>query len=143
MKCFNRTLIFDFGTSRTRVCENGYVVFDEPTEIAYFSNGDMRIGNKARGFYSMHYKVVNPIVNGGVENYDAFEMYVTRVVRKLVRFPRLCLKTVVVAVPNDMIGDVEATACERAFFEPFRKIGINDIRAIPRGIALSSWVLRN
>ena len=23
MKCFNRILVFDFGTSKTRVCENG------------------------------------------------------------------------------------------------------------------------
>ena len=37
MKCFNRILIFDFGTSKTRVCENGKIVFDEPTEISYFS----------------------------------------------------------------------------------------------------------
>ena len=91
----------------------------------------------------MHYDVINPIVNGGVNNYDAFEAYVTRVVRKLVRFPRLCLKTVVIAVPNDMIGNIETTACERALFEPFRKMGIKGLRAIPRGIALSFGVLRN
>ena len=70
----------------------------------------------------------------------AFETYVYRVVGKLVRFPRLCLKTVVIAVPNDMIGDIETTASERALFEPFRKMGIKDIRAVPRGVALSLWV---
>jgi actin-like ATPase involved in cell morphogenesis len=140
MKCFNRILVFDFGTSKTRVCENGKIVFDEPTEISYFSDGHIHIGYKARGFYSMHYDVINPIINGGVNNYDAFETYVYRVVGKLVRFPRLCLKTVVIAVPNDMIGDIETTACERALFEPFRKMGIKDIRAVPRGVALSLWV---
>ena len=143
MKCFNRILVFDFGTSNTRVCENGKIVFDEPTEISYFSDGHIDIGYKARGFYSMHYDVINPIINGGVNNYDAFETYVYRVVRKLVRFPRLCLKTVVIAVPNDMIEDVETTAYEGAFFEPFRKMGIKDIRSIPRGVALSLWVLNN
>ena len=61
MKCFNRILIFDFGTSKTRVCEDGKIVFDEPTEISYFSDGHIHIGYKARGFYSMHYDVINPI----------------------------------------------------------------------------------
>ena len=143
MKCFNRILIFDFGTSKTRVCEDGKIVFDEPTEISYFSDGHIHIGYKARGYYSMHYDVINPIVNGGVNNYDAFEAYVTRVVRKLVRFPRLCLKTVVIAVPNDMIGNIQTTPFHMPLFKPFRKMGIKDLRAIPRGISLSFWVLRN
>lgn len=143
MKSFDRTLIFDFGTSNTRVCEDGHIIFDEPTEISYFSNGDIRIGDKARGFYSMHYEVVNPIVNGYVNDYDAFEIYVNHLVKRLVRFPRLCLKTVVIAIPNDLVGDENASVCDRAFFESFRRMGIKDIRTVHKGVALSLWTIAN
>lgn len=68
MKLFNRTLVFDFGSSNTVVCENDQVIFDELTEISYFSDGNVKIGCKARGFYSIDYKVVKPIVNGDVDN---------------------------------------------------------------------------
>ena len=118
-------------------------MFDEATEIAYFVDGCIEIGQRSRIFCEGERKLIKPIVCGYVNNYDAFEDYVKRLVKKLVFFPRLCLKTVVIAIPNDMIGNVETTACERAFFEPFRKMGIKDLRAIPRGIALSFWVLRN
>ena len=39
MKIFNRTLVFDFGSTNTVVCEDGQVVFDERTAIAIMSNG--------------------------------------------------------------------------------------------------------
>ena len=49
--------------------------------------------------------MIKPIVDGSVNNYDTFEDDVKGVVNKLVLFPRLCLKTVLISVPNDMIGD--------------------------------------
>lgn len=132
MKIFNRTLVFDFGSSKTIVCdEDGLIVFDEHTEISFFSDGKYIVGNKARGFYSREYEVVKPIVQGYVDNCDAFELYVKGVVRKLVRFPRLCLKTAIIAVPGKMIDDEDAL---QSFIGPFRKIGIKDIRFIPQSI---------
>ena len=136
MKFFNRTLVFDFGSSNTIVCEDGKVVFDEPTLVTYWPKGVANIGNKALLMrMQINDGTVKPIVNGYVGSYEDFEVYVKAVVKKIVLFPRLCLKTVVIAIPNDMSGDENATACERAFFEPFRKMGIKDIRTIHRGIA--------
>ena len=136
MKFFNRTLVFDFGSSKTIVCEDGKVVFDEPTLVTYWPKGVANIGNKALLMrMQINDGTVKPIVNGYVGSYEDFEVYVKAVVKKIVLFPRLCLKTVVIAIPNDMSGDENATACERAFFEPFRKMGIKDIRTIHRGIA--------
>ena len=38
MRIFNRTLVFDFGSSNTVVCdENGEVIFDEGTVIVYYA----------------------------------------------------------------------------------------------------------
>ena len=136
MKFFNRTLVFDFGSSNTIVCEDGKVVFDEPTLVTYWPKGVANIGNKALLMrIQINDGTVKPIVNGYVGSYEDFEVYVKAVVKKIVLFPRLCLKTVVIAIPNDMSGDENATACDRAFFEPFRKMGIKDIRTIHRGIA--------
>lgn len=139
MGIFNRTLIFDFGTSNTVVCdENGTVLFDEPTMIASFygPNEPLLIGNKALIAPQIgHCKFTKPIIRGYVNDYEAFETFVKGVVKKLVLFPRLCLRTVVIAIPNDLAGDENASACDRAFFEPFRKIGVKDIRAIHRGVA--------
>lgn len=136
MKFFNRTLVFDFGSSNTIVCEDGKVVFDEPTLVTYWPKGVANIGNKALLMrMQINDGTVKPIVNGHVGSYEDFEVYVKAVVKKIVLFPRLCLKTVVIAIPNDMSGDENATACDRAFFEPFRKMGIKDIRTIHRGIA--------
>lgn len=136
MKFFNRTLVFDFGSSNTIVCEDGKVVFDEPTLVTYWPKGVANIGNKALlTRMQINDGTVKPIVNGYVGSYEDFEVYVKAVVKKIVLFPRLCLKTVVIAIPNDMSGDENATACDRAFFEPFRKMGIKDIRTIHRGIA--------
>ena len=136
MKFFNRTLVFDFGSSKTIVCEEGKVVFDEPTLVTYWPKGVANIGNKALLMrMQINDGTVKPIVNGYVGSYEDFEVYVKAVVKKIVLFPRLCLKTVVIAIPNDMSGDENATACDRAFFEPFRKMGIKDIRTIHRGIA--------
>lgn len=136
MKFFNRTLVFDFGSSKTIVCEDGKVVFDEPTLVTYWPKGVANIGNKALLMrMQINDGTVKPIVNGYVGSYEDFEVYVKAVVKKIVLFPRLCLKTVVIAIPNDMSGDENATACDRAFFEPFRKMGIKDIRTIHRGIA--------
>lgn len=136
MKFFNRTLVFDFGSSNTIVCEDGKVVFDEPTLVTYWPKGVANIGNKALLMrMQINDGTVKPIVNGYVGSYEDFEVYVKAVVKKIVLFPRLCLKTVVIAIPNDMSGDENATACDRAFFEPFRKMGIKDIRTIHRGIA--------
>lgn len=135
MKFFNRTLVFDFGSTSTVVCEDGQVIFHEWTAISYLSSGDVRIGCKAFGNFSTDYKTVKPIVNGYVNDYEAFEKYVRLLVKKLVLFPRLCLKTVVIAFPNDLVGDENASACDRAFFEPFRKLGVKDIRTIHRGVA--------
>lgn len=136
MKFFNRTLVFDFGSSNTIVCEDGKVVFDEPTLVTYWPKGVANIGNKALLMrMQINDGTVKPIVNGYVGSYEDFEVYVKAVVKKIVLLPRLCLKTVVIAIPNDMSGDENATACDRAFFEPFRKMGIKDIRTIHRGIA--------
>ena len=136
MKFFNRTLVFDFGSSNTIVCEDGKVVFDEPTLVTYWPKGVANIGNKALlMLMQINDGTVKPIINGYVGSYEDFEVYVKAVVKKIVLFPRLCLKTVVIAIPNDMSGDENATACDRAFFEPFRKMGIKDIRTIHRGIA--------
>lgn len=136
MKFFNRTLVFDFGSSNTIVCEDGKVVFDEPTLVTYWPKGVANIGNKALLMrMQINDGTVKPIVNGYVGSYEDFEVYVKAVVKKIVLFPRLCLKTVVIAIPNDMSGDENVTACDRAFFEPFRKMGIKDIRTIHRGIA--------
>ena len=136
MKFFNRTLVFDFGSSNTIVCEDGKVVFDEPTLVTYWPKGVANIGNKALLMrMQINDGTVKPIVNGYVGSYEDFEVYVKAVVKKIVLFPRLCLKTVVIAIPNDMSGDEDATACDRAFFEPFRKMRTKDIRTIHRGIA--------
>lgn len=136
MKYFYRTLIFDFGSSNTVVCdENGEVIFDEGTVIVYYADGYVEIGERAYLSREGERKHIKPIVNGYVNNYDAFEEYVKRLVKKLVFFPRLCLKTVVIAIPNDLAGNENSSACDRAFFEPFRKIGIKDIRVIHRSVA--------
>ena len=136
MKYFYRTLIFDFGSSSTVVCdESGRILFDEATEIAYFVDGCIEIGQRSRIFCEGESKLIKPIVCGYVNNSDAFEDYVKRLVKKLVFFPRLCLKTVVIAIPNDLAGDENSSAGDRAFFEPFRKIGIKDIRVIHRSVA--------
>lgn len=132
MKIFNRTLVFDFGSSKTVVCdEDGMIVFDEHTEISFFSDGRHIVGNKARGFYSCHYEVVKPITQGYVNNYYAFELFVKGIVKKLVFFPRLCLKTVIIAVASKIIDDKNVL---KAFMMPFKKIGIKDIRFIPQCI---------
>lgn len=47
MKHFNRTLTFDFGSSNTKVYENGRIVFDEPTLVTHWPNGAASIGRKA------------------------------------------------------------------------------------------------
>ena len=130
MKLLNRTLTFDFGSSNTIVCEDGCVMFEEPTEIAVFNDGRVEVGIKARLFYSCEYERIWPIVNGQVANREAFEAYVNGVLKKIVWFPRICLNTVVIAVPNDMNEDDCAALCE-----PFRRRGIKDIRIIPKGVA--------
>ena len=100
MRIFNRTLVFDFGTSNTVVCdENGEVIFDEGTVIVYYADGYVEIGKRAYLSREGERKHIKPIVNGYVDNYDAFEEYVKRLVKKLVFFPRLCLKTVVMQFP--------------------------------------------
>ena len=76
MGIFSRTLIFDFGSSNTVVCEDGKVVFDERTEIAYFVDGYVEIGYRARTLREGERELINPIVNGYVNNYNAFEDYV-------------------------------------------------------------------
>lgn len=117
MKIFNRTLVFDFGSSKTVVCdEDGMIVFDEHTEISFFSDGRHIVGNKARGFYSCHYEVVKPIIQGYVNNYYAFVLFVKGIVKKLVFFPRLCLKTVIIAVASKIIDDKNVL---KAFMMPF------------------------
>jgi rod shape-determining protein MreB len=139
MKFFKRKLAFDFGSSNTVVCENGNVIFDEPTMIASFHgpNESILIGNKALQAPQIGpCKFVRPILHGYVNDYAAFEAYVKAVVKKLVLFPRLCIKTVVIAIPNDMVGDENISDCERALLEPFRKLGVKDIRTIHNGVAL-------
>lgn len=45
-------------------------------------------------------------------------------------------------IPNWLLRDKKhavdenASACERAFFEPFRKMGVKDIRVVRRSIAV-------
>lgn len=140
MKSFYRTLCFDFGSSNTIVCDgNGQVVFDEPTMIASFygPNEPILIGNKAMIAPQIGpCKCIKPIIKGYVGDYEAFESYVKGIIRKIVLFPRLCLKTIVIAMPDDLVGDEEAFACYRAFFEPFRKMGVKDIRTIHKSIAV-------
>lgn len=140
MKCFHKTLVFDFGSVNTVICdEDGNVLFDEPTVIAelYCQNGKLLIGHKASMAPEIgHCKFfIRPIVRGYVNDYDAFETFVKAVVKKLVHFPRIWLKTVVIAIPDDLFGDKNASACDRAFFEPFRKMGVKDIRTIHRSVA--------
>lgn len=137
MRIFNRTLIFDFGSSNTVVCdENGEVIFDEGTVIVYYADGYVEIGERAYILREGEREWLKPIVNGYVNNYDAFEDYVKRLVKKLVLFPRLCLKTVVVAIPNDLTENECASECGSAFIAPFRKVGIKDIRIIHRSLAV-------
>ena len=139
MKCFYRTLIFEFGSSNTVVCdEDGNVLFDEPTMVASFygPNEPLLIGNRAlRAPQIGHCKFTKPIIRGYVNDYDAFETFVKGVVKKLVLFPRLCLRTVVIPIPNDLAGDENASACDRALFEPFRKMGVKNIWTIHRSVA--------
>lgn len=140
MKSFYRTLCFDFGSSNTIVCDgNGQVVFDEPTMIASFygPNEPILIGNKAMIAPQIGpCKCIKPIIKGYVGDYEAFESYVKGIIRKIVLFPRLCLKTIVIAMPDDLVGDEDAFACYRAFFEPFRKMGVKDIRTMHKSIAV-------
>lgn len=139
MKSFYRTLCFDFGSSNTIVCDgNGQVVFDEPTMIASFygPNEPILIGNKAMIAPQIGpCKCIKPIIKGYVGDYEAFESYVKGIIRKIVLFPRLCLKTIVIAIPDDLVGDENTYACDRTFYEPFRKMGVKDIRAICRSVA--------
>lgn len=130
MTFFNRTLTFDFGSSNTIVCEEGRIVYDEPTEISILEDGSVKVGIKARAFYSCKYERIKPIVNGHVENHEAFEAYVKGLLKKIVLFPQICLDTVIIAVPNDMNANDNATLCE-----PFRKRGVKNIRIIPKGVA--------
>ena len=89
MKFFNRTLVFDFGSSNTIVCEDGKVVFDEPTLVTYWPKGVANIGNKALLMrMQINDGTVKPIVNGYVGSYEDFEVYVKAVVKKIVLFPR-------------------------------------------------------
>ena len=143
MKYFNRTLTFDFGASNTRVYENDRVIFDEPTVVAHWPNGEVSIGRKAQIYHSRYCEgksksnceLIKPIINGYVGNYDAFEVYVRGVVKLFVRLPRLCLREVVIVIPDDLVGDENASACDRAFFEPFRRMGVKDIKTIHRSVA--------
>ena len=127
------SLVFDIGSSNTVVCENDKVLFDEHTLISISSKGNVVIGNKARGFYSDYYEIFKPIVEGKVVNYDCFETFVKKVVRKLVRFPRLCLKIVVIAIPSNFIVDKNSL---KLYSEPFKKMGVKDIRFIPQCVGL-------
>lgn len=130
MNIFKRTLTFDFGSSNTVVCEGGCVVYDEPTEIAVLYYGSVKVGITARAFYSCKSERIKPIVNGLVDNHEAFEAYVKGVLRKIIWFPQICLNTVVIAVPNDMDKCGITALCE-----PFRKRKIKNIMIIPRGVA--------
>lgn len=106
MKIFNRTLVFDFGSTNTVVCEDEQVVFDERTAIAVMSNGHVFAGDRAFAYFSdINYQLIKPIEGGVVVDEEAFEKFVKAVVRKLMWFPRLRLKTVVIAIPNEMIQE--------------------------------------
>lgn len=71
MRIFNRTLVFDFGSSNTVVCdENGEVIFDEGTVIVYYADGYVEIGKRAYLSREGERKHIKPIVNGCVDNYD-------------------------------------------------------------------------
>jgi hypothetical protein len=111
------------------------VIYDEGTVIVYYVDGYVEIGERAYISREGKREYIKPIVDGYVNNCDAFEDYVKRLVKKLVFFQRLCLKTVVIAISNDLAGDENASACDRAFFEPFWKMGIKDIRIIRRSLA--------
>ena len=135
-KFFNRTLVFDFGSTNTVVCEDGQVVFDERTAIAVMSNGHVFAGDRAFAYFSdINYKLIKPIEGGEVVDDEAFEIFVKAVVRKQVWFPRLCLKTVVIAVPNDMIQEGAITTSGKAYCEPFHRMGIKEVKMVPHGIA--------
>lgn len=59
MKRFHTTLIFDFGSVNTVVCdEDGNVLFDEPTVIAelYCQNGKLLIGHNDLTKYVTNYR---------------------------------------------------------------------------------------
>lgn len=133
MKIFNRTLVFDFGSRRTVVCdEDGQVVFYEPTLILIWGNGKTYIGDKARLIYdSYDYSTFRPIEEGRIVNQDHFDAFAKGVCRKLVPFPRLRLKTAIIAVPGTMIDDKDTL---KAFSKPFKELGVKDIKFIPQSI---------
>ena len=136
MKIFNRTLVFDIGTKNTIVCENGQVVFDERTKIAFSSSkGDVEIGSRAGLYSTDDYRLVDPIVGGIVRNQEAYDKYVKCICKKLVWFPRLFLKSVVIALPNHVVSNKSDDAAIRAYIKPFRELGVKDIKIIPQGIA--------
>ena len=128
-------MVFDFGTTNTRVCEEGQVVFDERTAIAILPGGCIAVGSRALACYSCEYELIMPIECGAVVHAEAYEKFVKAVLKKLMWFPRLCLKTVVIAVPNEMIQDGNLTETGRMLCEPFRKMGVKEIKATPNGVA--------
>lgn len=135
MKLFNRTLVFDFGSTNTVVCEDGQVVFDERTAIAVMSNGHVYAGDRAFAYFSdINYQLIKPIEGGVVVDEEAFEKFVKAVVRKLMWFPRLRLKTVVIAIPNEMIQEGKITTSGKAYCEPFHRVGIKEVEMVPHGI---------
>ena len=100
------------------------------------SNGHVFAGDRAFAYFSdINYQLIKPIDGGGVVDEEAFEKFVKAVVRKLMWFPRLRLKTVVIAIPNEMIQEGNITTSGKAYCEPFHRMGIKDIKVIGQGVA--------
>ena len=113
MNFLNRTLIFDFGSANTVVCEKDHIAFDEESMISVWPEGYTDVGHEARKLYCGEKKgfwgkwdagesnrTYFPISGGCVADYGSFKAYVKGVVKKLVRFPRFC--SVVIAMPDEL-----------------------------------------
>lgn len=149
MKCFHRTLIFDFGSANTIVCEKDHIVFDEETIISVWPKGDIDFGRKARMLYCGEKKgfwgkwdagegnrTYFPISCGYVADYHSFEAYVKGVVKKLARFPRFC--SVIIAIPDELSDDEFGSMVTRAFLDPFLELNVNNVRTISQSVAAAA-----
>ena len=149
MKWFHRTLVFDFGSANTVVCEKGQIVFDEETIISVWPEGDIDVGSRARmlhcgekeGFWGKWpagecNKTYFPISRGHVADFGYFEAYVKGVVKKVARFPRFC--SVIIAMPDELSDDEFGSMVTRAFLDPFLELNVNNVRTIPQSVAAAA-----
>ncbi len=149
MNFLNRTLIFDFGSANTVVCEKGLIVFDEDTMISVWPEGFIDIGREARMLYCGEKKgfwgkwsagecnkTFFPISSGYVADFSSYEAYVKGIVKKLSRFPRFC--SVVIAMPDELSDDEFGSMVTRAFLDPFLELNVNNIKTISQSLAAAA-----